>query len=127
MRRLSLETKSERPFSTVSSTRMRPTYDGSWPAAWSGVGISDSSTPSASFSSSVARSTPSGRAKRALIWSEWPEKTGTRTQVPETLSSGISRILRDSLRSFCSSSVSKEPSSTIEPASGSTLKAMGRA
>ena len=28
------------------------------------------------------------------------------------------RILRDSLRSFCSSSVSPEPSSTIEPASG---------
>ena len=67
-----------------------------------------------------------GRAKRALIWSEWPVKTGTRTQVPDTFRSGISRILRDSLRSFCSSSVSKEPSSTIEPASGSTLKAMGR-
>ena len=35
------------------------------------------------------------------------------------------RILRDSLRSFCSSSVSNEPSSTIEPASGRTLNAMG--
>ena len=37
------------------------------------------------------------------------------------------RILRDSLRSFCSSSVSPQPSSTIEPASGSTLKAIGLA
>ena len=35
------------------------------------------------------------------------------------------RILRLSLRSFCSSSVSKEPSSTTEPAIGSTLKAIG--
>ncbi len=54
-------------------------------------------------------------------------KTGTRTQVPETRRSGMPRILRDSLRSFCSSSVSPRPSSTIEPASGSTLKAMVRA
>ena len=35
------------------------------------------------------------------------------------------RILRLSLRSFCSSSVSTEPSSTSEPASGTTLKAIG--
>ena len=39
----------------------------------------------------------------------------------------MSRILRDSLRSFFSSSVSNSPSSTIEPASGSTLNAIGRA
>lgn len=78
--------------------------------------MSESSTPSASLSRSWARSTLIGRAKRALIWSEWPEKTGTRTQVPETFSPGMPRILRDSLRSFCSSSVSYEPSSTIEPA-----------
>ena len=51
-------------------------------------------------------------------------KTGTRTQVPETSSSGMPRILRDSLRSFFSSSVSPSPSSTIEPASGRTLWAM---
>ena len=38
----------------------------------------------------------------------------------------MSRILRLSLRSFCSSSVSNEPSSTIEPASGTTSKAIGR-
>ncbi len=36
------------------------------------------------------------------------------------------RILRLSLRSFFSSSVSNSPSSTIEPASGITLKAIGR-
>ena len=38
----------------------------------------------------------------------------------------MSRILRLSLRSFCSSSVSNDPSSTTEPASGSTLNAIGR-
>ena len=68
-----------------------------------------------------------GRAKRAFTCSEWPVKTGTRTQVPETFSAGMPRILRLSLRSFCSSSVSSLPSSTIEPASGSTLNAIGRA
>ena len=57
----------------------------------------------------------------------WPEKTGTRTQVPETRRPGMCRILRDSLRSFCSSSVSSEPSSTIDPASGTTLKPTGTA
>ena len=40
---------------------------------------------------------------------------------------GMPRILRLSLRSFCSSSVSNEPSSTSLPANGSTLKAIGRA
>ena len=39
----------------------------------------------------------------------------------------MSRIFRLSLRSFCSSSVSPVPSSTTLPASGSTLKAIGRA
>ena len=51
--------------------------------------------------------------------------TGTRTQVPDTSRSGMPRILRLSLRSFCSSSVSPEPSSTSEPASGTTLNAIG--
>ncbi len=37
----------------------------------------------------------------------------------------MSRILRDSCRSFCSSSVSNEPSSTRLPASGMTSNAMG--
>ena len=37
------------------------------------------------------------------------------------------RILRLSERSFWSSSVSPEPSSTSDPASGSTLNAMGAA
>ena len=57
----------------------------------------------------------------------WPEKTGTRTQVPETRRPGMCRILRDSLRSFCSSSVSSDPSSTMDPASGTTLKPTGTA
>ena len=39
----------------------------------------------------------------------------------------MSRILRLSLRSFCSSSVSNDPSSTSEPANGNTLNAIGRA
>ncbi len=68
-----------------------------------------------------------GRSNSALIDSEWPVKTGTRTHVPDTGRLGTSRILRVSLRSFCSSSVSPEPSSTSEPANGSTLKAIGRA
>ena len=66
-----------------------------------------------------------GRSKAALIDSEWPVNTGTRTHVPDTGRSGSSRILRLSLRSFCSSSVSPEPSSTSLPAKGSTLKAIG--
>ena len=83
--------------------------------------MSVSSTPGAPASSSRARAGVSGRSNSALIASEWPVKTGTRTQMPETGRSGMPRILRDSLRSFCSSSVSSSPSSTIEPASGSTL------
>ncbi len=39
---------------------------------------------------------------------------------------GQPRILRDSLRSFFSSSVSSSPSSTIDPASGTTLNATFR-
>ena len=39
----------------------------------------------------------------------------------------MARILRLSLRSFCSSSVSNEPSSTYLPANGSTLNAIGLA
>jgi hypothetical protein len=66
-----------------------------------------------------------GRENSALIDSECPVNTGTRTQVPLTASSGMPRILRLSLRSFWSSSVSPEPSSTSEPASGTTLKAIG--
>ena len=56
--------------------------------------------------------------------SEWPQKTGTRTQVQLTGSSGMPRILRLSSRHFCSSLVSPEPSSTGCPARGSTLWAM---
>src|SRR5699024_2437267 len=65
------------------------------------------------------------RSNSALIDSVWPVNTGTRTQVPATRSSGRPRSLRDSLRSFCSSSVSSDPSSTIAPATGSTLNAIG--
>ncbi len=90
------------------------------------MGTSDELDPAASASSSIARSGEIGRSNSALIDSEWPVKTGTRTQVPETSRSGISRILRLSLRSFCSSSVSSEPSSTMLPASGTTSKAIVR-
>ncbi|SLJ82321.1 Uncharacterised protein [Mycobacteroides abscessus subsp. abscessus] len=45
--------------------------------------------------------------------------------MPLTARSGRPRILRLSLRSFWSSSVSPEPSSTSEPASGITSKAIG--
>ncbi|PQM49494.1 hypothetical protein C1Y40_00291 [Mycobacterium talmoniae] len=55
----------------------------------------------------------------------WPVNTGTRTQVPLTARSGMPRILRLSLRSFWSSSVSPEPSSTSDPASATTLNAIG--
>ena len=109
----------------TGSVRIRPTKVGSGPAACSGVGTSVSTTPGAAASSSVAAATDSGRANSALSDSECPVKTGTRTQVPETRRSGMPRILRLSLRSFCSSSVSKEPSSTTDPAIGRTLKAIG--
>ncbi len=89
--------------------------------------MSTTTTPGAAASSSRARSTDSGRANSALIDSEWPVYTGTRTHVPDTARSGMPRILRLSLRSFCSSSVSKRPSSTILPANGSTLNAIGLA
>lgn len=70
------------------------------PAAASGVGTSTSVTPGAAASSSAARSGEIGRANSALIDSEWPVNTGTRTQVPLTGRSGMPRILRLSLRSF---------------------------
>ena len=73
----------------------------------------------------MARSGEMGRSNSALIASEWPVKTGTRTQVPETRRSGISRILRLSLRSFCSSSVSSDPSAARLPAKATTSKAIG--
>ena len=91
----------------------------------SGVGTSTSSTPGASREQLAGLLGLRSRSNSAWIASECPVNTGTRTHVPATRSSGRSRILRDSLRSFCSSSVSAEPSSTIEPASGSTLCAMG--
>ena len=73
----------------------------------------------------MARSTDSGRANSTFSDSECPVKTGTRTQVPDTSRSGMPRILRLSLRSFCSSSVSKRAVVDDEPAIGSTLKAIG--
>ena len=62
LRRLSLLTNSASPrsSSTPGSWRSRPTYDGSLPAACSGVGMSDSSTPGAPASSSRARATGIG-------------------------------------------------------------------
>ena len=72
---------------TVSSRRRRPTKDGSRPAACSGVGRSASTTPGAPASTSRAASTVTGPANSALIASEWPVYTGTRTHVAETASS----------------------------------------
>ena len=66
----------------------------------------------------------SGRSNRALIDIEWPANTGTRTQRTDTSRSGRPRILRLSLRSFWSSSVSSAPSSMKLPACGMTLKAI---
>ena len=127
MRRLSLETNSARPrwSGTLWSCRTRPTNEGSAPAACNGVGTSAQATPGATSSTSRARSGVIARSNSALMLSEWPVNTGTRTQVPDTARSGMPRILRLSLRSFCSSSVSPEPSATREPASGTTSKAIG--
>ena len=127
LRRLSPLTNSTRPVPSSSewSWRMRPTRLGSVPAACSGVGTSTRRTPGADARISVARSGVMGRLNWAWIDSEWPVNTGTRTHVPATLRSGMPRILRVSLRSFCSSSVSFHPSSTMVPASGRTLNAMG--
>ena len=96
LRRLSLLTNRARPrpSSTPSSWRMPPDVGtGRCPAACSGVGMSLSSTPGAAASSSVARSTESGRANSALIDSEWPVNTGTRTHVPDTARSGMAEDL----------------------------------
>ena len=65
-------------------------------------------TPGACSRSSRARATLSGRSNSTFSDNEWPVNTGTRTHVPDTASPGMSRILRLSLRSFCSSSVSNE-------------------
>src|ERR1700689_5292487 len=56
---------------------------------------------------------------------ECPVKTGTRTHVVVTARSGRPRILRASLQYFCSSSVSREPSSTMLNCSGIRLWAIG--
>src|SRR6476646_7702315 len=68
-------------------------------------GTSATTTPAAPRKSSSATSTGMSRLNWALIESECPAYTGTRTQVPDTSSSGISRILRLSSRSLTSSSV----------------------
>ena len=65
----------------------------------------------------------SGLWKPACTASEWVVMTGTRTQVAETLRSGIARILRDSLRTLSSSEL--QPPSFSEPAHGTTFIASG--
>ena len=116
---------SPRPPGTDWSERIRPTKLGSWPAATRGVGTSANRTPGAVDRIPVARVTLISSANSAWMLRLCPLNTGTRTHVPATSRSGRCRILRDSWRSFCSSSVSRLPSSTIEPASGITLKAIG--
>ena len=95
------------------------------PVACSGVGTSTTFTPGVASRTSRARSAVSSLANSACTVIMWPVNTGTRTQVPETFSSGMPRMRRDSLRSFCSSSVSPESSSTRLPAIGRELKAIG--
>ena len=95
------------------------------PVAARGVGTSTTFTPGAPARVSSACCGVTACSNSACTTIVWPVNTGTRTHVPATFSSGIPRILRDSLRSFCSSSVSAEPSSTSEPANGSALNAMG--
>ena len=128
LRRLSPERNSARPrpSGTVGSTRMRPTWVTSPPATSSGVGTSRQ-----------LDAVGAGAGPRGLRRGERPLEPGVdRQRVPgehraparratDTSRSGRSRILRLSLRSFCSSSVSSAPSSTKLPACGMTLKAIG--
>ena len=105
---------------------MRPTKLGSAPAACSGVGTSVSSTPGASASSSCARATVSGRANSALIDSEWPVNTGTRTQVPRHQQVGDAEDLAALVAQLLLLVGLERPVvDDADPASGSTLKAIG--
>ena len=79
------------------------------------------STPGASRRMARASSGAMGRLNWTLTASEWPTKTGTRTQVTVTWMSGSS-ILCVSSDIFFSSSV--EPSSRKAPMKGMTLKAI---
>ena len=54
-----------------------------------------------------------GRSNSALIDSEWPVNTGTRTHSARHREVGDAEDLAGLVRSFCSSSVSSRPSSTI--------------
>ena len=62
-------------------------------------------TPSAFFNALCAALRVTTFENVACTVSEWVVITGTRTHVAETLSFGIPRILRDSLRTFSSSDV----------------------
>src|SRR5674476_1349433 len=108
---------------------MRPTKVGSDPTTSAGVGHSPAAgssrttMPGASTSAWRVASAVSGLSKTACTASEWVVMTGTRTQVAETLRSGMPRILRDSLRTLSSSEL--QPPSLSEPAHGTTLRASG--
>ena len=70
LRRLSLDMNMESPLGIVSSGRIRRTSDGSMPAAFSGVGMSSRTTPSAVERISRARSGVIGFVKPAVIANE---------------------------------------------------------
>ena len=115
------------PVLTVSSARIRPTKDGSWPAACSGVGTSESSTPGASASSSRARC----RGDRPGEAGVDLERVAGEDRHADAGAGDLQlRDLQD-LAALVAELLLLvglvEPSSTIEPASGSTLKAIGPA
>src|SRR3954463_299675 len=109
--------------------RIRPTHDGSVPTASIGIGNSPDSgsstriTPGALRRTCRAPSASTSDPKTACTAIECPVTTGTRTQVAETLSAAMPRILRDSLRSLSSSA--DQPSAAMAPDQGTTLSASG--
>ena len=119
LRRLSPHTKKSRALGSSRLCRTRPTQVGSVPTTSAGVGnspvsgSSTSTTPGASLSARCASARVTVRPKAACTASECPVMTGTRTQVADTLRSGIPRILRVSLRIFSSSE--DQPASLSEP------------
>ena len=96
--------KSESPFGSVVSLRIRPTSTSSIPAALPGDGNCSTRTLGEAARISVASSGRSGSSNSAQTASACPTITGTRTHVALIGRSGSSMILRVSSRSFDSSS-----------------------
>ena len=103
LRRLSPTTNSDSPWGTVSSRRTLPTRDRRHRSPRAGSGCRRARRPARLARARVASSGLNGRSNSRLSARLCPVKTGTRTQVHETLSSARPRILRLSSRNFCSS------------------------